>query len=542
VVVIEWSMTPLSRADLDRLSPDDLKALVIELRGEIARLRDEIARLKGLPPRPPLTPSRMEDGTDHPKRAADDKRSAKGAKRMRNGGPKGSLRTADLTIDAEKVLKPDNLPAGCRFKGRKRYVVQDLQINAFVTRYHRERYLTPAGQLVTAPLPAGIVGHYGPQLVRYVVQQYYACNVSEPKLLDQLHAFGIKISLAQLNHLLTEGKEAFHAEKRTILASGLASATAVTVDDTGARHQGRTAHTLHIGNRHFAFFATSASKSRCSFLRTLLQGGVLGYRVNAAAQACWQEQGLPQSVIAALAGAPAQTFTDDAGWQAHLSALGIGDAHHRQGATEGALWGAIVEQRLLENVVVVSDGAPQFAVGEHARCWIHAERQLQQLACATPGQHRLVARVRKRVWRLYDELKHYAAGGVVDAAESRRLRARFDRIFNAARSGFCALDELLGRLFDARHALLRVLERPDTPLHTNLSERDIRFCVQKRKTSGGTRGEEGRRCLDTFVSLAKTLRKHDLTLWDYLGDRLSIPGPRIPSMGDLIRQVALKPG
>ncbi len=538
-------MTPPRKlTDLDGLKLDDLKALVVELLEENRRLRDEIARLKGLPPRPPMKPSRMEDGTEAARNPGD-KRTAKGAKRPRNGGHKGSVRTADLRIDEEKLLKPAGLPEGSRFKGRRRYVVQDLRIAPHVVRYHRERYCTPAGELVTAALPGGIVGHYGANLVRFVLQQYYECNVTQPKLLDQLHAFGIKISPAELSHLLTDGKLAFHAEKQEILKAGLASAGAITVDDTGARHQGRNGHTLHIGSPAFAFFETSESKNRCNFLETLLLGGVLGYRVTHAAIGYWQEHGLPSPLIGALADAPAKAFIDARSWEQHLAALGIAGADHRQAATEGALWGAIVEQGLLDGVVVVSDGAPQFAIGDHGRCWIHAERQVQKLPCATSEQRKLVERKRTRIWKLYRELKAYAKAGRVDgvdAAASRRLRARFDRIFNGPRTRFAALDDLLGRLFDAKAKLLRVLDRPDTPLHTNDSERDIRIRVQRRKISGGTRGDDGRRCLDTFVSIHKTLRKHGLTFWDYLGCRLGLDGPDMPPLGQIIRAAAPQPG
>src|ERR1700674_403235 len=108
---------PPTRPDLDSMKPDDVKALVVDLLEEIGRLRDEIARLKGL-----RTPS--------------DKRSARGSRRPRNGGRKGSVRTADLTIHEEKALKPGALPEGCRFKGRNSFVVQDLRLEAHVTRYH----------------------------------------------------------------------------------------------------------------------------------------------------------------------------------------------------------------------------------------------------------------------------------------------------------------------------------------------------------------------------------------------------------------------
>ncbi|HEY0802039.1 MAG TPA: transposase [Steroidobacteraceae bacterium] len=79
-----------------------------------------------------------------------------------------------------------------------------------------------------------------------------------------------------------------------------------------------------------------------------------------------------------------------------------------------------------------------------------------------------------------------------------------------------------------RAELLLVLERPEIPLHTNGSERDIRDYVKKRKVSGGTRSDAGRRCRDTFISLKKTCRKLGISFWDYLNDRLTHAGAILP--------------
>ena len=59
------------------------------------------------------------------------------------------------------------------------------------------------------------------------------------------------------------------------------------------------------------------------------------------------------------------------------------------------------------------------------------------------------------------------------------------------------------------------------PLHNNLSESDIREYVKRRKISGSTRSDEGRRCRDTFASLKKTCRKLGISFWQYLRDRVS---------------------
>jgi hypothetical protein len=100
------------------------------------------------------------------------------------------------------------------------------------------------------------------------------------------------------------------------------------------------------------------------------------------------------------------------------------------------------------------------------------------------------------------------------------LRTRFDRIF-LRRTGFATLDRLLKRLHANKAELLRVLDRPETPLHTNGSENDIRCYVTRRKVSAGTRSDVGRDCRDAFLGLAKTCDKLGIAVWDYLGSRLT---------------------
>jgi len=130
-------------------------------------------------------------------------------------------------------------------------------------------------------------------------------------------------------------------------------------------------------------------------------------------------------------------------------------------------------------------------------------------------------------------LKAYQA----NPGKSRRLalRARFDRIFQR-RTGFATLDRLLARLHANRAELLMVLERPETPLHTNGSENDIRCQVTRRKVSAGTRSDPGRDCRDTFLGLAKTCTKLGVAFWDYLASRLRVPGQApIPPLPGLVR-------
>ena len=117
------------------------------------------------------------------------------------------------------------------------------------------------------------------------------------------------------------------------------------------------------------------------------------------------------------------------------------------------------------------------------------------------------------------------------------LKARFDRLFTRT-TGFAELDELLARLQVRKAELLVTLERPEVPLNTNSSEQDVRDPVTIRKISGSTRGEDGRRCRDTFLSLKKTCQKNAISFWAFLGDRLGITVHGIAHLPDLIRQRA----
>jgi len=315
---------------------------------------------------------------------------------------------------------------------------------------------------------------------------------------------------------------------------GLEISGHINVDDTGARHKGKNGYCTHMGNELFAWFQSTESKSRINFLK-LLRGGRTDYVINNHAFDYMRAQKLPQFQLDRLGECGGSIVQDEAKWKAALESLGFTAERHIRIATEGALLGSIVHNGLINpELVIVSDDAGQFAVLLHALCWIHAERAINKLVGFTDAQREALEEIRSRIWDFYAELKAYKE----EPCEEKRteLEGCFDEIFGT-RTCHQSLNLALKRISKHKSELLLVLDRPDIPLHNNMSERDIREYVKKRKISGSTRSDLGRCCRDTFTSLKKTCRKLKVSFWEYLTDRVS-GGNTIEPLADLMRRQA----
>src|SRR4051795_2883023 len=233
------SLSGLPRGELEALA-ERLLAENDALKRAVAELKAEVATLKGVKGRPEVKPSGMEKGAS----------SEPGAT---NRGRGGRGKADRLTVDEERVVEAE-VPAGSRFKGYEDFLVQDLVLRPHVVRLRRERWLTPDGRTVLAPMPAGITGHFGPELRRFVLAQYHQGQVTVPRLVAQPRAIGVAISERQVMRLLIHGQQHFLNEARDVLRAGLAQGAWITVDDPGARHKAANGTCTQIGNDHFAWF------------------------------------------------------------------------------------------------------------------------------------------------------------------------------------------------------------------------------------------------------------------------------------------------
>ena len=507
-----------------------LVAMLLEIiriqQEQIQELRDEIARLKGQKPKPQIKPSVLEKDSS--------KEETKTPGWKRPGSAKRD-KTKLLEIHNTVIIPVPDVPAGSKHNGFEDFTVQGLLFQLNNTLYRRERWLTPQGRCMVAPLPEhlkALGSHFDVPLRSFVLSQYYQCHVTQPLIHQQLRDLGVDISVGQVNRIIIEDKDRFHTEKGEILRTGLAISTYINVDDTGARHRGKNGYCTAIGNKLFAWFESRHRKSRMNFLE-LLRAGTTDYVLTCDALAYMEMQKLPQTHIEQLEGLEKRVFEDERAWKAALESVGLTNERHVRIVTEAGLLGSIIEHGITHpDLAIISDDAGQFNVLLHGLCWIHAERPIRKLTGHTAAQRDSLEQTRERIWALYRDLKDYKQTPIPE--KKPELENRFDEIFTS-RTSYETLNQALTRIHKNKSELLLVLERPDIPLHNNDSETDIREYVKKRKISGSTRSDLGRLCRDTFTTLKKTCRKLGVSFWEYLNDRISGTNS-IPWLPNLMRQ------
>jgi len=145
--------------------------------------------------------------------------------------------------------------------------------------YRLEVWQAPDGTIIKAPLPPGVEGsHFGPD-VRTMIHGVYASGMTQPAIFQFIRNLGIEISEGQIHNILMNEAQRYAVHSEEILSAGLQEAPYIRTDDTGARHRNQSGYCTHIGGEYFAYYKTTASKSRLNFLKILSQGKE-GYIIN----------------------------------------------------------------------------------------------------------------------------------------------------------------------------------------------------------------------------------------------------------------------
>lgn len=490
-----------------------------KLKKDKEKLKQEISRLKGLSQRPKIEPSILE------------KNPIKKAQRKNNK----SSKIPNLKIDKiEKVfIDTDKLPEGAMFKGFRKKVVQELIIKKEATKYLLAQYQLPNGKYIAAKLPEAIgTWSFGPQLRSYIVYQHSKNRVPQEKILEELLDKGIYISAGEVNRILEEVACLVQNEKEELLNVGI-QMKHIQVDDTGTRHKFQNGFVTVICNDFFTYFKSSKTKSRVNFLE-ILRGEHKDYvftqeSVNYIRLSSKSKR--PKNLIDIIEKNINREFATKGALDKFLQNNEFAKESCRL-ITEAALIGSLITHGFDSKTVILSDDAGQFNIFKHALCWIHAERALKALVPLNDNDKIEINEVQDQLWNYYQELKEYK---LEPSAEKKEiLLNRFDTIFGKYPTEI-PLTVALRNILNNKEELLRVLDYPNTPLHNNLSESDIREFVIKRKISAGTRSDKGREARDTFISLIKTCKKNKVSYWTYINDRVH-KNNNFPFLPNLILQ------
>lgn len=483
---------------------------ILSLKEEVQHLKDEIAILKGQKPRPKIPPSTLEGAQNKDKQ--NDKNKLSRGKHPRR------KKTRNLEIHAKNRIKPELIPKEAIFKGCQKFTVQDIILRSYNTVYELERWQLPDGTYLTGKLPQNIQGHYGPQLVSYILHQYYGCRVTEPLLFAQLKEIGILISEGQLSNILIQGQKLFHHEKDELLPAGIAATGQIKVDDTGARHRGHNGYSTVIGNEYFTYIVSTDSKSRINFLE-VLHGANPRYLINEDT-ADYIESIKPSNWLGGYLLLQARDRSmNRTDWEKFLLDINIKAESDIKLVTEAALFASLIANGVPRDLGVHGDDAGQFNVFVRSLCWVHEERHYRKLIPLDEATRQAIDQIRGEIWDLYKGLQDYKLAP--SASLKLKLEKDFDNLFLEKQTISPTLNHRLAQTYAKKEELLRVLERSETYLHNNGTETDAREMVVKRKVSGGTRSEEGQKCRDTFVSLKKTCVKLEISFFGYLEDRIN---------------------
>jgi len=513
---------------------EDQQATIRQLQVENQQLRDENNRLKGEQGKPVIKPNKP-----HAPAPANDHSSEAERRRPRAWRKEPKLDRIIINREAILTVDPASLPADAEFKGHEDVVVQDVRFETDNVLFHKEKYYSPsAGQTYLAELPPGYHGQFGPGLKALALVEYYACNVSEPKLLDLFQSIGVVISAGQLSNLLIKHPADFHAEKAAVYVAGLASSPWQHLDQTNTRVDGVNQQCHVVCNPLYTVFCTTATKDRLSVLDVLRNLAARSFCYNAEAVALLHRLGLAQRILVQLQTWPqAQTLSES-----ELTTLldhlepppGPLQRQHILEATAIAAYHAQLEFPVIR--LLVCDDAPQFnwLTDELALCWVHEGRHYKKLAPWVAHHQQLLADFQKQFWDFYDQLLAY--GQQPSAAEKVRLCAEFDTLF-ATRTGYAALDARIAKTHLKKASLLLALEHPEIPLHNNPAELAARQRVRKRDVSFGPQTTDGARAWDTFQTLTGTAQKLGVSIYHYIRDRVA-QTYALPSLADLITERA----
>src|SRR5665811_1506553 len=486
------------------------------LKSENQKLRDEINLLKGEQTKSKIRGSKKNDDI-----YSENERRERNPRKSRES----SSRKDKIKIHHTETCRVDKsiLPEDAVFNGYRYVTIRDIIVEPWNTSYRVEIFYSPLeGKTYSGKLPDGVKGEFGPGLRTHIPTLYHVANVSEPKIHEFLENMGVLISKATISRILTEDNDLFHEEKSEIFLSGLNSTTYQQIDDTSARVNGNNWYAQILCNPYYTAYFTVPNKNRETILDILLCGNERTYCFNEEAFELMETFNVSKIRMGRLSSLKGKIYNKEE-MQRKMDYYFSTDKHKttRVRVLEAC---SIASYHRMTNIPVVntllSDDAPQFnkLTFQHANCWIHDGRNYKKLRPIVPYNQEKLKTFLDRYWDYYRKLSKFRIKP--DSKVAEQLDDEFDQLFST-KTEYDQLDERISKTKEKKKCLLMVLKMPEIPLHNNAAELAARAKVRKRDVSLQTVTDEGTKANDTFMTIVQTAKKLDVSVYDYIFDRVS---------------------
>lgn len=507
-----------------------------ELSERNQRLQDEINHLKGEQGKPKIKPNKKNRQQEEDEKPGWTNHSSEKERHKPKTWQKNS-KLGRIEIHDSKVLDVDRnlLPKDAEFKGYVDVVVQDINIKTHNILFRKRKYYSVSeGKTYLANLPRGYDGEFGPGSKALAITLYFACNMTEPKILELYRDAGMKISEGQLSNFLIKNQDAFHHEKDVVYEAGLRSSPWQNIDHTATRVNGQNQHCQIVCNPLYTAFFTTEKKTRLTVIDVLRNFSERVFLMNAETFTYLKVFKLSTRVVEQLEHLPYDRQMSEQEFLGLLAERlpGLGPQQHNRVVDAAAVAAYHAQMEFPVVRLLICDDAHEFRVitEELALCWVHDGRHYKKLQPYLSYHRELLDAFLHQYWTFYDQLLEYKKEPTEE--DSTRLAEEYDKLFSTV-IGYEALDKRIAKTKVKKDCLLLVLKHPEIPLHNNAAELGARKRVRKRDASFGTRTEDGTKAWDTFMTLAATTRKLDLSFYKYIYDRVS-GACQMPNMDVLI--------
>jgi len=453
---------------------------------------------------------------------------------------KRSPKLPEIQIDREEkcIVDTAQLPKDAVFKGCSDKIVQDLIIKTDNVRFKREVYHSASMKKTwLGNIPVGYEGDYGPHINSDIISMKYVNNMSIPKIKEFLNNFGIIISGSYISNRLTKRIDVFHQEKSEIYMASLESNSYQQIDDTGSRVNGQNHYTQIVCNPLATVFFTTKRKDRLTILDVLRNFESRSFIFNEETFSLLELLKVPQKLIILLDKVEKNIALNEQDMQKLFNSLfpdpSKGKLHRIRIMEAGAIAYYHQETGMPIVKVLLGDDAPQFKLitDELSLCWVHDGRHYKRLRPIIPKHQNELEIFRGRYWDFYRELYKYKKNPSPTLANS--ISTEFDRLFST-KTGYNGLDKRIAKSKAKKKELLTVLNHPELPLHNNRSENGARVQKRREDVSLQTKTNEGTEAKDTMMTIVETAKKHSVSAYKYIFDRVSKTS-EMPSLANLIR-------